>query len=259
MGRELKRVPVDFEWPLNQIWKGYHNPFEPLPCKHCQRNPDDPFADKSNTDGFSDAFRELTERVRELRRSQRGFRDIDLEALREEGLLEEHIEDGPFPEDPTVRDLERHLDYHALPGSPSVRFTPKMFLAIREARAKEQGIWEDRFCDACGGDGEFWFSEEIKERAENWYDEERYDPPEGEGWQVWETVSEGAPVTPVFETAEALIEHLTEEGTCWDRPPWSRDAAEHFVRDSGWSPSGMIGPSTDGIEPGHEACAKANQ
>lgn len=73
-----------------------------------------------------------------------------------------------------------------------------------------------------------------------------YDPPTGEGWQVWETVSEGSPITPVFPTAEALIEHLSTVGTEWDRTPgpggrpprgpWRREAAEAFVR-SGWAPS----------------------
>lgn len=26
MGRELKRVPLDFDWPLNERWKGYVSP-----------------------------------------------------------------------------------------------------------------------------------------------------------------------------------------------------------------------------------------
>ena len=26
MGRELKRVPLDFVWPLNEPWRGYVNP-----------------------------------------------------------------------------------------------------------------------------------------------------------------------------------------------------------------------------------------
>ena len=35
MGRLLKRVPLDFDWPLNQIWKGYHHPYAMLDCKAC--------------------------------------------------------------------------------------------------------------------------------------------------------------------------------------------------------------------------------
>lgn len=39
-------------------------------------------------------------------------------------------------------------------------------------------------------------------------EKERREPPSGEGWQVWETVSEGSPVTPVFPTAESLARQL---------------------------------------------------
>lgn len=27
MGRELKRVPFDFDWPLNEVWLGFINPY----------------------------------------------------------------------------------------------------------------------------------------------------------------------------------------------------------------------------------------
>ncbi|MGN6107833.1 MAG: hypothetical protein ACTHU0_22185, partial [Kofleriaceae bacterium] len=37
MGRTLKRVPLDFAWPLNKVWKGYLNPFRKLvkKCTEC--------------------------------------------------------------------------------------------------------------------------------------------------------------------------------------------------------------------------------
>ena len=31
MGRELRRVPLDFNWPLNKVWEGFCNPHG-LPC-----------------------------------------------------------------------------------------------------------------------------------------------------------------------------------------------------------------------------------
>ena len=39
------------------------------------------------------------------------------------------------------------------------------------------------------------------------HDECKYDsnPPTGDGWQLWQTVSDG-PVTPVFDSAEKLID-----------------------------------------------------
>jgi hypothetical protein len=85
-------------------------------------------------------------------------------------------------------------------------------------------------CDHCNGDGSLWTSEEARERYENW---EPSEPPSGEGWQVWETVSEGSPITPVFATREALIDYLVNGGD----GGWSREAAENFVKEDGWAPS----------------------
>lgn len=35
-----------------------------------------------------------------------------------------------------------------------------------------------------------------------------YDPPSGEGYQMWETTSEGSPITPVFEDPDELVKHI---------------------------------------------------
>ena len=68
-------------------------------------------------------------------------------------------------------------------------------------------------------------------------------------WQVYETVSEGTPVTPPFATREELVEYLVENGDFWDQKnraeggslmpcdPWSRRNAEAFVMGSGWAPT----------------------
>jgi len=36
MGRKLYRVPLDFDWPLHQIWKGYINPYKSVECELCE-------------------------------------------------------------------------------------------------------------------------------------------------------------------------------------------------------------------------------
>lgn len=36
MGRELKRVPMDFDWPLNKIWYGYRNSLCNGECDDCK-------------------------------------------------------------------------------------------------------------------------------------------------------------------------------------------------------------------------------
>lgn len=36
MGRELKRVALDFNWPLHRVWKGFINPHAgPPDCPEC--------------------------------------------------------------------------------------------------------------------------------------------------------------------------------------------------------------------------------
>ena len=82
-------------------------------------------------------------------------------------------------------------------------------------------------------------------------------PEEMTWWQVYETVSEGTPVTPPFETREELVEYLVANGDFWDQSrrkegrssmpcgPWSRQQAVAFVFGPGWAPSGIM--TTDGV------------
>ena len=36
MGREIKHVPLGFEWELHKTWEGYINPHRYEPCPHCE-------------------------------------------------------------------------------------------------------------------------------------------------------------------------------------------------------------------------------
>lgn len=57
-------------------------------------------------------------------------------------------------------------------------------------------------------------------------------------FQVYETVSEGTPITPPLPTKEALIEYLVTSGDYWGGK-WDRAAAERFV-DRGHAFSAVI-------------------
>ena len=61
----------------------------------------------------------------------------------------------------------------------------------------------------------------------------RWDESLAVGYQVYETVSEGTPVTPVFATKEELVEYLVKHGDAWDQKRgdggWTRQNAERFV------------------------------
>ena len=67
----------------------------------------------------------------------------------------------------------------------------------------------------------------------------KYEESEAIWFQVYETVSEGTPVTPPFETKKELVDYLVEYGTFWNRAGYSREVAEKFV-EIGWVPSGMM-------------------
>jgi hypothetical protein len=70
-------------------------------------------------------------------------------------------------------------------------------------------------------------------------------------FQVWETVSEGTPVTPPFATKAELVDYLVANGDFWDQKrraegdsimncaPWQRASAEQFVN-TGWAPTFIV-------------------
>lgn len=81
------------------------------------------------------------------------------------------------------------------------------------------------------------------------------DSKENTWWAVYETVSEGTPITPSFATADELIEYLATEGDFWrqkkdQKSPWDRDAAERFVKEDGWAPSAVCIPGVGLFVPG---------
>ena len=72
------------------------------------------------------------------------------------------------------------------------------------------------------------------------------EPPEGPGWQMWETVSEGSPISPVFKTKEELARYLVNNR-------WSRgESFEQWLAliKEGWAPSMVIvdGRCMSGVE-----------
>lgn len=135
MGREIKRVPLDFDWPIDQLWKGYVNPYRGQFCKPCQK--------KYNEN-----------------------------------------------------------------------------------------------CPYCQGSDEIWPSEEIKKLKEEW---NRFDPPTGEGYQLWSTTSEGHPMSPVFDTPEKLATWLFEsKASSFGHATCTYEQWLAFAKGPGWAPSMVV-------------------
>ncbi len=84
---------------------------------------------------------------------------------------------------------------------------------------------------------------------------ERSEPPEGEGWQLWETVSEGSPVSPVFESAEQLADWMShpDRETRWVPKP----TAMAFI-EAGWAPT-FVSTAATGLVSGVEATGMRNE
>jgi len=80
---------------------------------------------------------------------------------------------------------------------------------------------------------------------------EELEPPVGEGWQMWETTSEGSPISPVFETPEELAQWLADNnassfGSCTATyEQWLK-----MIKDSGWAMSAVLmnGEVKSGVE-----------
>lgn len=96
------------------------------------------------------------------------------------------------------------------------------------ARCLAAGV--DECCATCKGDGSLEAYPGQREESEAW---ERRHPPTGEAWQVWETTSEGSPISPVFVERDDVIAFLMSDqyyGFGTSPTPLTRDQAEAFVK-----------------------------
>lgn len=151
---------------------------------------------------------------------------------------------------------QEETDYHPLHNEP--------YIAALNEWLKEHQQWEEGTHEAL----KEYSKEDYPHYADYGGDAPRHDyyrpnwkPEEMTWWQVYETVSEGTPVTPPFATQAELVEYLTTNGDFWDQKrrkegrsimncePWSREQAERFVYGTGWAPS-LIGIGGN-IEAGH--------
>lgn len=98
-------------------------------------------------------------------------------------------------------------------------------------RAECKRLGHPEICSKCGGEGSLWPSPEIKKQSEDWTDTE---PLADEGFQLWETTSEGSPVSPVFATIEELCEWCAVNATTFGRDrataeQWRKMLDEDFI------------------------------
>ena len=213
MGRELKRVPLDFNAPLNKVWKGYVAPkWRPCPSDDC--------ANGSTMTGrwierIASLFLQLGDDVAEQQRGR--------------------------PIHPWLTDVALHPD--GRPGADAALIsaglagrTPSTFGhdsadAWRAAKAIYTAAGldpETATCPVCQGHARH---PDDLEAAEAW---ECTEPPEGDGFQLWETTSEGSPISPVFATLDELCDYAADHCSVFgdskaSAQKWREMLDENFV------------------------------
>ena len=237
MGRLLKRVPLDFKWPINQAWKGFINPFNSIECKSCDGS------------GFNKETKQLSDDWYDFEHTGNRWCDklteIEIEELVKEGRISDCMpfwyrfdnetgkwmvlkergkgnkwEETERPEMPTVQTVNawarRGMGHDAI----------NRIICI-EARAKSLGVYGH--CEYCGGEGVIWQSEEIKKLYEEW---EAFEPPVGEGFQLWEDTSEGSPQSPVFTNLEELCGWCQYNATTFGSEKASKESWMKMLNDN---------------------------
>jgi hypothetical protein len=224
MGREVKRVPLDFDWPQNEVWKGYLQP----DYRSCP-NPD---CDGGTTKAgvwLGSFIHLLLIAADDAKRNrlhpwvmsmQEGMCGITPNSVPPVGLRE--VVKGLIGRD---RDRDSPLGYDAID-----RWCATKSLVVAA------GLPEDWIiCQTCQGHG--IHPDEI-EAMESW---KATEPPTGEGWQMWETCSEGSPISPVFKTPEELAHWLADTGaSSFGSQTSSYESWLGMIVGDGWSPSMVI-------------------
>jgi len=216
VSREVRRVPLDFAWPLKKVWEGYLMPdrLQGAECHHC------------GASGFGPEARYLYDNFYEHSSHRRvptfasgwvppswarqigwnaDITDEEVDFLQSKKRLCEFNRETREWEARTVtanevNEANRRGGFLHPYGHDGVNHC-----LLTQFRADKAGV--PLLCGPCGGHGSVEKYPGQRADAEAW---KATDPPTGEGWQFWETVSEGSPVSPVFATADDLVTWLVE-------------------------------------------------
>jgi len=102
-------------------------------------------------------------------------------------------------------DLKQDRGRIALPAAKDVIHVMLVFAkaaGIIDSVEEEDKFTEWGTCSTCKGEG---IAPDFIKDYESWAPTA---PPKGKGYQIWETVSEGSPISPVFEKPEDLAQWM---------------------------------------------------
>lgn len=209
MGRKLMRVPLDFDWPMGETWKGYVNPHY-VQCEKCRG---------SGEDGARLFVKKII-RLLVLGAEESQYNEDQIAQMRDANrrlyphpyLQSEGIEArnrAAFGSEGLLMDFVARLsgkDKDVLLGPFGINESARHGILCELLSAA--GLPMDwGYCSACKGEG---IEPEYVERYEAWRETE---PPVGDGYQLWETTSEGSPISPVFQSLALLCAWCADNAT----------------------------------------------
>lgn len=250
--RDVKRVPLDFDWPVGEVWEGYLSPdsLNEVPCDACGGTGYSPTArhlndrwwgyvpfDPAETGSApftaeTPAVRAFAERNVDHAPDYYGsgeaaiVREGTRLATHWNGMWQHHLSQADVD---ALLTAERLLDFtHTFvkgEGWVPIEPTPTVTAAqvnewsltsiggpdqwpVVKAQCERRGVSDT--CAECDGHGGHEAYPGQRADADSWVPTE---PPEGDGWQMWETTSEGSPQSPVFKTPEELAAWATDNAT----------------------------------------------
>ena len=170
----VKRVPLDFDWPVGYLWHGYINPWPgPIDCVECKGT------------GLNDACHTL---YRNFRRWAPRLTEEEMALALKAGIGDKELAQ-------IRRRVWNEVD------SPLIR------AYLTEIRAKEEGIWGS--CQVCKGKQRVPNPNPAVQQLyldvdlyEEW---KPVEPPRGNGWQLWQVrEGKGCPASVVFKSEGEL-------------------------------------------------------
>lgn len=211
VNRVLRRVPLDFDWPHGVVWEGFQRrgDLEFPPCPVCAPATGGGYGRNRHGDcgdGYTAGARAISRTfycidvADDWLRAQMCWRDklgrVEVDRLVERGLL---------PPGVTVAEVNAANGPGQTPGDLGLAGTAQHECVL--LRCELLGI--ERTCAACGGHGDE-ATDELRALADAW---EPTELPAGVGYQMWETTSEGSPISPVFASADELAGWLAAHTT----------------------------------------------
>lgn len=217
MGRELRRVPLDFDAPLREVWRGYRTPEEFCfpDCVACGGT------------GYGREARAVLEtfyqhQIASPRADVLAWHDkigqTEVDNLIAEGRLRVWDEGEWVTKPRTAAEVNAMQHGHGIDGHDGINRH-----ILVKFRCQVLGI--DLVCPVCEGEGNVARPGQ-RAAADAW---EPTEPPDGDGYQLWETTSAGSPVSPVFATLEALCEYAADHCTVFGSVRASSQEWKHML------------------------------